>query len=540
MTTEDIKKSQDQTIEAVEFQRPDSAPALDDGSVNSGLSRRQIISRSDAPWWHSQFNLMLFVFGLLGLATVLFIILTPAPEVSRPSTLINARGESSVGESAVVDTQPEIAPYDESQREQARADSQDVLSELLDAKKALEAKDVKAWAEDSFEAALALAEEGDQLYQQQDYAAAIQQYQGAVNALEKIEDLLPAELRRRVGEGMAAIAEGKSDLARELFESARMLDRNHIPALQGLERVKTLDQVLELIAAASLDEQDFGISDDVSDIEQAEQKYQQALDLDGQALSAKTGLQRTTQLKADKQYRVAMSNGFSALFSTRYGAARAAFNQALQFKPEDQTAKSALRQSLASDKRTSLRSLLSDAARFEKTEQWASALSNYQAVLQRDRNQVSARTGRIRSQVRLDLDTALKNVLADPLALSRRTEREQAQALLADAKAITRKGPALKQQIAALDQSLKQIDSTIKVSLNSDALTQISLKKVGAKRVVLGKFEVKNLALKPGRYTVTGTRLGFHDVRTELELSPGGDSVQTFTIACTDLIADAS
>ena len=530
------------SIEASEFQAPDDQLTLSQANDTvTGSNRGLIAERSGASWWHSQFNLMLCVFALLGIATLLFITLTPAPTVGRDSTLISASGEASIGQPLVAsDVEEQIAPFNESQREQARTDSQEVLAELLEIKKKLEAKEVSVWAQAPFQSALALAEEGDQLYQQQDYTNAIQQYKNAVSSLESIEELVPAELKRRVAEGMAAIREGKSELARERLDAARLLDRNYIPALQGLQRVETLDQVLQLAAAAALDEQDFAVSDLLADIEQAQQKYQQALDLDSQSQTAINGLDRTKSLRVDKQYRLAMSDGFSALFASRYTNARSAFNQALRFKPEDPTAASALRQSLASDKRTSLSSLLSGAQRFEQNEQWASALSNYQTVLQRDRNQVSAKIGRIRSQARVELDKSLKDILSDPLALSRSTERAAAEAVLKDAKGIASKGPMLKQQIAALESSIKQVDSTVKVSFNSDALTQISLKKAGAKRINLGKFDVKNLALKPGRYTVTGTRLGFHDVRTELELNPNVNGVQSFTIACTDQIVDAS
>ena len=148
-----------------------------------------------------------------------------------------------------------------------------------------------------------------------------------------------------------------------------------------------------------------------------------------------------------------------------------------------------------------------------KNEEWASALSTYQAVLQRDPNQVSAKLGQIRSQARKQLDQSLVDVLADPLALSRATQRSRAEKILADARAIKTKGELLTRQIGQLDASLKQLDSAVKVSFSSDQLTDVSLVKVGAKPISLGKFSRKNLALKPGRYVVRGTRLGFKDER---------------------------
>ena len=182
---------------------------------------------------------------------------------------------------------------------------------------------------------------------------------------------------------------------------------------------------------------------------------------------------------------------------------------------------------------------MSAAARFEQQERWRSALSNYQAVLQRDANQVGAKVGRIRTQARLDLHTAIDNILQDPLALSLGSERERANKLLLDARTINNRGKLLTQQISDLENALKQADLTIKVALVSDSLTQVSLKKAGAKRIELGRFQSKNLGLKPGRYTLIGKRLGFHDVRKAVELMPNSTGVQSFRIACEQLVADA-
>lgn len=542
MQSEESNQSRPKSIEAEEFQAPGSSPAVGVPSTQgNGFGRGQISNASDAPWWHSQFNLMLCVFALLAIAALLFVSLTPAPTLTKPSTIIDAQGNSTQGDSSVAGSSQEpVAPYSESEREQARADSQDVLSELLETKKALEEKDVKSWAADAYDAALSLAEQGDVAYQQQEYASAIELYKRSVSDLESIYDLIPNELNRRVADGLVAIQQGKSELAKSLFQSALSLDQNHVPALQGMQRVKTLGEVLALVAAAAVDEQSFTNSDDLSDIQQAKQKYQQALDLDGAASSAKSGLARSGELETDKHYRLAMSAGFNALFARRYSQARAQFNSALQHKPADPTARTALRQALASDQRTSIRSLLSQAKTFEKSEQWGSALSNYQTVLQRDPNQVSAKVGRIRSQARVELNQQINDVLSDPLALSKTTARDHALKVLGDAKGISKKGTVLNDQIASLEGALKQIDSTVKVTIASDSLTQVSLKKAGAKRISLGKFTAKNLALKPGRYTLIGTRLGFQDKRTDLELRPVGDKVQSFTIVCNEQIGDAS
>jgi len=523
------KNVKNDAIEALAFDAPQKAASqAKPQTSSSGTGRRQLLTRADAPWWHSQFNLMLCTFGLLVLAAGLFILLTPAPNATKlNNTVVSAEGRASSVETSVVDVQDEPAPWDENRNKQAR-----ILSDLLKAKKELEAKNVTDWGAEGYESALAKAAEGDELYKVKDFQNAIDSYKSALTEMQSLDALIPDILNALVADGNAAIDDGKTELAKEKFQAAIALDRNNIPALSGIDRAGTLEQVLEIMREAAFDEQEFQRSDDIEFLSLAAEKYGQVLVLDSRTEKAKVGQQRVAELSADKQFRVAMSTGFSALFAQRYGSAKQGFAAALKIKPNDATASSAYRQSLASDKRSSLTTLLSSAKRLESNEEWASALSTYQAVLQRDPNQVSAKLGKIRSQARNQLDGSIKAVLSDTLALGRGSQRQKAESVLAEAQRIKDKGRVLSQQIAKIEASLKEVDSSIKVSFTSDGLTDVNLTKAGSKKIRLGKFSVRNLALKPGRYVVSGVRLGFKDERREIELRVNGDDVQTIAIAC--------
>jgi len=533
----------DKSIDAINFDVPNIAEQASTAN-NSGRpvsSRRELLVQEGSPWWHSQFNLMLSVFALLVIAAGLFILISPAPS-SKPlnTTLVSASGETSSQETSSPDDQAEPAPWDESRNKQARTDSQDILAELLKAKKELEAQNVSQWGAQGYQAALDKAAEGDEFYKIKDFQNAIASYQQALDDMKGLETLIPQVLRDLISQGNVAIEQGKTELAREKFQAAIALDRNNIAALQGIDRSETLDQVLAIVNQAAQDEVEFERTDDIEFLDLAADKYAQALVLDSKTEAAELGAQRVAQLKSDKQFRDSMSIGFKALFGRQYSSAKRGFSAALKIKPNDQTASSAYRQALASDKRSSLGSMIANAKKLEAGEEWSSALSTYQAVLQRDPNQVSAKIGKVRTQVRKNLDVSIKNVLSDPLALARGSQREIAENVLADAKGIKRKGPVLSAQIAKIESALKQLDSTINVSFESDSLTEVSLSKAGSKRLRLGSFSVKNLALKPGRYTLKGVRLGFKDELREIELRANGDRIQTFVIACTTPVSSSS
>ncbi|MBX2849685.1 MAG: hypothetical protein KTR16_15285 [Acidiferrobacterales bacterium] len=495
------------------------------GSSDSGFESQRV----SRPWWYSQFNLMLLVFGLLGAAALLFISLAPPPvAITSSDSPIDASIESGISTLA----SDQESPWNEARRAQARSDAQEILSNLLDSKKFLEQKQVQSWAPTEFAQALAQADQGDEYYQQQEYQQALNIYQSSVDKLDALYEQIPIYVQSKVEQGQQAIEEGKSQLASEAFSAALALEPNNFAAMNGLSRAKILDQVLLLGQQAKSDTQLFLEQDDLELLNSAQRKLSEASTLDSQNVAIKKQAEDIAVLMQDKRYRDAMTLGFKALFDNRYAAANSAFFSALKIKPDDATASLAYQQSLASNKTSSLQSLINSAQNLEASEDWQGARGNYQAVLSRDANQVQAKLGQIRSNARYQLDAQLRETLSDPLALSKTMQKQQAQKLLSEAQAIPSPGPKLSNQIDQLKIALAQTDATIKVQIVSDSLTEITLTKEGASKLSLGRFTNKNLALKPGRYVISGVRSGFRDVRQEIELQAGNADLQRFDVRC--------
>jgi hypothetical protein len=51
----------------------------------------------------------------------------------------------------------------------------------------------------------------------------------------------------------------------------------------------------------------------------------------------------------------------------------------------------------------------------------------------------------------------------------------------------------------------------------------------------LGKFDQRELSLRPGTYTAVGSRIGYRDVRLEFTVTPDS-APPTVNIACTEAI----
>jgi hypothetical protein len=65
----------------------------------------------------------------------------------------------------------------------------------------------------------------------------------------------------------------------------------------------------------------------------------------------------------------------------------------------------------------------------------------------------------------------------------------------------------------------------------SDNRTQVTITTVGS----FGTFARRDIELKPGHYTVVGTREGYREVRHDITVSPG-EQYLTVNISCSEPI----
>ena len=99
------------------------------------------------------------------------------------------------------------------------------------------------------------------------------------------------------------------------------------------------------------------------------------------------------------------------------------------------------------------------------------------------------------------------------------------------ARKLSPKGPVLSQQLSQLDTLLKLANTPIDVTLRSDLETEVIVYKVTR----LGRFDQRQLELRPGSYTAVGTRSGYRDVRRNFEISHQ-NPIGPVTIVCTEKI----
>jgi serine/threonine protein kinase/tetratricopeptide (TPR) repeat protein len=229
----------------------------------------------------------------------------------------------------------------------------------------------------------------------------------------------------------------------------------------------------------------------------------------------------------DDGYAQAAGEGFAALGAGRLNEARASFDRARALRPDGAEAQEGLRRVAAASSVRSFGAMRTHAQDLEADERWEDALDVYRSVLRQDRSQEFAQAGKARAEARLQLDGSLQELLDHPERLSSPNVREEATRLLQTAAEESSPGPVLSSQVARLTALLPGMDQVVRVSLVSDSLTQVAIPGVGT----FGSFSQRDVQLRPGHYTVIGTRDGFRDVQREITVSPGQEN-QTVKVSC--------
>jgi eukaryotic-like serine/threonine-protein kinase len=235
---------------------------------------------------------------------------------------------------------------------------------------------------------------------------------------------------------------------------------------------------------------------------------------------------------SDDSYARAAGEGFAALGAGRLDQARAAFERARALRPDGAEALEGLRRVDAENGARALGSVRARAEDFESQERWDDALAAYSAILRRDPSSTFAQEGKARVAARMELRDSLQALIDRPDRLANSpSARDQAATLLQSAQEQPAPGPELREQIAKLTSLLPGVDKPVHLSLLSDSVTQVAIPTVGS----FGSFAQRDIELKPGHYTVIGTRDGYRDVRRDITVSPGQEN-QTISVRCDEHI----
>ncbi|MEP0203801.1 MAG: hypothetical protein ABJ084_05995 [Halioglobus sp.] len=510
--------SHNEPVQPTHFDAPDASPT-------QATPERGSAPASGVPSWVIP---ALVGLGVLAVIVVFWLpgkVSTPVANPETEPTNASATANSAAG-SGSPSTMPseEASPFLDAQMAKQRKAAQDMLGELLDVQEQLQLRGIEQWAGEEYASAIEFANQGDAFYKERKFSEAIASYEQALTGLLALEASIPAALEAQTEIARNAIEASDVEEATNALTRGELIEPGN-PELAALAaRAGKLPELIIAMEAAST-------AESAGNLATAQTKLTEATTIDPQHQFAGEELARVKAAYINQQFNDAMSDGYAALDESRYDSARSAFRRADGLQPGSSEAASALQEVAAAQTASRLAALQRDGDRYEANEQWQQAVDAYKKAAEIDTNIAFAREGLRRSESRARLDKQFRTAIAEPQRLSDLAVAETMEKLLGQAQRIQPRGKVLNDQINTLERLLQLANTSIAVTLKSDMETEVIVYKVAR----MGRFDKREMTLRPGTYTAVGTRNGYRDVRKEFKIShdsPPG----VIVIACTESI----
>jgi tetratricopeptide (TPR) repeat protein len=459
---------------------------------------------------------------LLGAGLVVAVI---AAFVWLPSRVDNERSLATVGAPAApIAAEPARPVFTPEEQAAQRKRAEELLAGLLTMQDRLTTLNAATWASEDWRRYQELSAAGDDEFLANDFAAAVSSYSAATELGDAIIARAAADVERSFNAGEAALAAGNADLAIEQYDLVLTIEPEHAQAQARRARAERLPAVLAIVQRADAERAR-------GELETARASYQEALALDPGWAPATAAVSEVDQALRNREFENLLSEAFGLLGEKSYVDAQARFQAALGMRPGSREAQEGLAQAEQGAKLDEIALAEARALAFERRELWDQAIALYRSVLKSDETLLFAQTGLARAEARAGLDAKLVNLIDNPTLLFGDSVLADARKLLESATAEAPRGPRLEEQIAKLGELVALASEPIPVRLTSDQLTTVTLYRVGS----LGVFAAHDVELRPGTYTVIGSRDGYRDVRHTFTVRPGRN-LTAINVVCVEPI----
>jgi tetratricopeptide (TPR) repeat protein len=388
----------------------------------------------------------------------------------------------------------------------------------------LDSRAAAQWGGPDFAAARKSLDEIGGMLERRKYEAAQAPAAALEKTLTEIETRVPAALAAQISEGKRALSAGEFENSRQAFDTALKIEAGNQEATDGLAKVAAASGVVPTLADAENAEV-------AKDLPKAAGLFADVLKRNPGNVSATEGLARVKRTMAENEFNAEMGAGLAALNAGRLAEARTHLQRARTLRPDSTEVGAALQRVADSGEGRSIAEVEQRAARLAGEERWTEALELYDEALARDPSLQFAQAGRAAVAPRAELGRRLQTLIDRPERLAADEVRVEAERLLARASQISKPGPVIRSQIQRLELLLPTFNQPVTLALESDNATEVAIQRVG----FFGAFDRREVTLKPGKYTVTGRRSGFRDVRRDITVAPG-QGAQIIVIRCLEPI----
>lgn len=408
-----------------------------------------------------------------------------------------------------------LPPFQQLQRQQAREKAQQELAKFVELQIELEENmQVGAWGAEAYDEAKRLAAAGDEQFVREQFSESVASYEAATRHLADLIERGRELLETSVKKGQAALRARDRARAEEAFELAGTIAPDDPRVAAGLARVALLPEVSALMRQGRNHEL-------AEEWDEAAAAYDRVAQLDPATSGLEEARQRVAEGRKRTRVQSLLSDGFQHLDAGRFDAARNAFRDALRLEPGNAVAEGGLEQVTKQSVVARINTLKARADQAVAAERWQEAAELYGEVLEVDGTIQFAQAGRAMALEQQRVDAALGRIIERPQRLSSDELYREARQILARAQELEPRGERLAARIDDVQSILETYANPVPVVLRSDNRTEITVSTIGT----LGRFEEKRLELRPGAYTVIGSRDGCRDVREQIVVRPNMNPV---------------
>ena len=394
-------------------------------------------------------------------------------------------------------------------QQQAKIQAENLLTRIIELESILEKHAVKKWAVEEYAQASEQGRIGDEYFRRKQFQQSATSFQTAIDQLQALQDRIQPTLKQALTRGEQALTQGDQFTAVQQFELASAIAPNDTRAKNGLQRAQTIEQLFALLQRGNSFESH-------GQLQQAKITYDKAVQLDPLSERAKSALQRVNTKLIRQEFDQLIASGYQALQHGQYTDARTAFNAAKKILPKRNEATIGLNKVTVAVRNEKIENLLFEAEHFEQLEQWQQAATSYEKITQLDSSHAIAKKKSLENTNKAEILKQLQQSLETAQYLHQKNVLTKAELVLAAATKLNSPGAMIEQRREQLQQLVQIATTPISIFLESDNHTEVIVYKVAR----LGTFNRTELQLRPGPYTIVGTRAGYRDVRKIIQVTP--------------------
>jgi len=469
---------------------------------------------------HSQLKIILWgAFLALAAVALLVVFLLPSQITITPQ-----EPQSTSSQRTPLQIASDAKVLDKKIQEAGKSKAEKLLTKALGQLAKLESEGVQIWGIEALETSLPAAEESlkkaNSFYDRQQYTHSLKHFQKAITAFDQLGSSRKERFEITMKKGLKAFEVHDSPTAIAQFKIAAALRPGDDKVTKMLDRAKNHPKVLLNISQGKELEA-------TSQLNKARDYYQAAITLDAAYAPAKKSLQRVKKKIAERDYKQAISNAYLLLDQKNLKEASRALKRAQTIRPTAPEIQELTNKITSATQVANLNELHKQALAYEKQEQWSNALKSYQKAFMIDNNATFANRGKSRAQTFLDLYKAIDSYLNQPDRLYSAEPLAHAKVLYEGSLTLDGSGSLLEDKRNRLRNLISLAETPIPVLLKSDQKTKVTIYRIGR----FGVFDMRRIELKPGSYTIVGSRPGYREVRTNLKVLPSSKDL-VVTVQC--------